>query len=99
MRDLPLRRGFVPDRGERGVHRRQPCDLHKGLTLAKRPMPRRVEPDLRFDRTGYEALEMKRGMLVLAFAGLAFLGLLKGGTRLWFTLSKNRTGSPGTCGG
>ena len=27
--------------------------------------------------------------LVLAFAALAFLGLLKGGTRLWFTLPKN----------
>ena len=27
--------------------------------------------------------------LVLAFAGLAFLGLLKGGTKLWFTLPKN----------
>src|SRR5215468_6758609 len=27
--------------------------------------------------------------IVLAFAGLAFLGLLKGGTRLWFTLPKN----------
>ncbi|HEU0239646.1 MAG TPA: chloride channel protein [Micromonosporaceae bacterium] len=27
--------------------------------------------------------------LVLAFAGLAFLGLVKGGTRLWFTLPKN----------
>src|SRR5215470_16967076 len=27
--------------------------------------------------------------LVLAFAALAFLGLLKGGTKLWFTLPKN----------
>ncbi len=27
--------------------------------------------------------------LVLAFAGLAFLGLVKGGTKLWFTLPKN----------
>jgi H+/Cl- antiporter ClcA len=27
--------------------------------------------------------------VVLAFAGLAFLGLVKGGTKLWFTLPKN----------
>jgi H+/Cl- antiporter ClcA len=27
--------------------------------------------------------------VVLAFAALAFLGLLKGGTKLWFTLPKN----------
>ena len=35
--------------------------------------------------------------LVLAFAGLAFLGLVKGGTKLWFTLPKNPdwfSGSP-----
>jgi len=27
--------------------------------------------------------------VVLAFAGLAFLGLVKGGARLWFTLPKD----------
>jgi hypothetical protein len=27
--------------------------------------------------------------LVLAVAALAFLGLLKGGTKLWFTMPKN----------
>ena len=27
--------------------------------------------------------------VVLAFASLAFLGLVKGGTKLWFTLPKN----------
>ena len=27
--------------------------------------------------------------VVLAFAALAFLGLVKGGTKLWFTLPKN----------
>ena len=49
---------------------------------------------------GSAALDRSRGFwtiigyavvfgIVLAFAGLAFLGLLKGGTRLWFTLPKN----------
>ena len=33
--------------------------------------------------------------VVLAFASLAFLGLVKGGTKLWFTLPKN----PGWLGG
>jgi len=49
---------------------------------------------------GFVALDRSRGFwpiigyvvvfgLVLAFAALAFLGLLKGGTKLWFTLPKN----------
>jgi len=49
---------------------------------------------------GFVPLERSRGFwavigyavvfgLVLAVAGLAFLGLLKGGTKLWFTLPKN----------
>ena len=49
---------------------------------------------------GFVALDRSRGFwmiigyavafgLVLAFAALAFLGLVKGGTKLWFTLPKN----------
>jgi chloride channel protein, CIC family len=49
---------------------------------------------------GFAPLDRSRGFwtvigyavvfgLVLAFAGLAFLGLLKGGTKLWFTLPEN----------
>jgi chloride channel protein, CIC family len=49
---------------------------------------------------GFVALDRSRGFwtvigyavvfgLVLAFAALVFLGLLKGGTKLWFTLPKN----------
>jgi len=37
--------------------------------------------------------------VVLAFAALAFLGLVKGGTNLWFTLPKTRAGWTGICGG
>lgn len=49
---------------------------------------------------GFVALDRSRGFwtiigyavvfgVVLAFAGLAFLGLVKGGAKLWFTLPKN----------
>jgi hypothetical protein len=37
--------------------------------------------------------------VVLAFAELAFLALVKGGTKLWFTLPKTRAGWTGASGG
>ena len=37
--------------------------------------------------------------VVLAFASLAFLGLVKGGTDLWFTLPTTPAGWTGACGG
>jgi hypothetical protein len=37
--------------------------------------------------------------VVLAVAALAFLGLLKGGTKLWFTLPKTRAGWTEASGG
>ena len=37
--------------------------------------------------------------VVLAFAGLAFLGLVKGGTNLWFTLPEDPDGSTAAFGG
>ena len=37
--------------------------------------------------------------VVLAFASLAFLGLVKGGSKLWFTLPKDPGWLDGACGG